>query len=440
LGIFSHRQSSPAGLRASKARCAKGISAKVQSRGMRSLRSFVNLFGFFPTSLFVCILFGFARVASAQSTDSSEVQAYSEQAQRAMGQKDWAAAEQSLKKLEELEPRVAQVPANLGLVYYSQNRVFIAASAFERALELDPKLPKARLMLGLCDAELGRSSEAVKYLAPEFAHSSDDSATRLTGLALLRAYSDLGEDARAADISKRLLQRFPRDPEILFQTSRFYADRSYRLMKDLLALPADSPWTHYASAEVYASTGQYDAALTQYRTVAKMAPQLPGVHFQIGKVLLESSRDAKSITEAESEFEQELAVAPQDSAAEYELGEICRHRAELDKAVEHFSRALKYHAEFEEAHVGLARSLLSLRKPQEAMPHLVEAARLRPNDDVPHYLLASAYRELGQREKSTEELARFRVLRGSRNQAEVRPPGGSGVTPQALDPETVLQP
>ncbi len=390
--------------------------------------------------LCLCALLGVGRVAYAQTADPDALRDYSEQARRAMAAKDWGAAEQSLKKLESLAPDVAQVHANLGLVYYSQNRILDAANSFERALKLNPKLPKAGLMLGLCDTELGRSREAVKYLAPAFAQDSDDPAMRLVGLGLLRAYSDLGDDAKGAEVSSRLLQRFPKDPEILFQTSRFYADRSYRLMKDLMALPADSPWAHYASAEVYASTGQHDAAIAQYRTVLKMAPNLPGLHFQIGKVLLERSRDTASLAEAENEFQQELALAPQNSEAEYELGEICRHRGELDKAVEHFSRALRYHPEFEEAEVGLARSLLSLKKAQEAVPHLLQAARLRPNDDVPHYLLASAYRELSKSEKSAEELARFRELRGSRNQeaAEVR--GSSGVTPQSLDAESARQP
>lgn len=81
-----------------------------------------------------------------------------------MSAKDWAAAITTLEKIAQLAPDVAEVQANLGLAYYSANRISSAAEAFERALKLNPKMPQARVMLGLCDAEMGKSADAVRIL------------------------------------------------------------------------------------------------------------------------------------------------------------------------------------------------------------------------------------------------------------------------------------
>ena len=380
---------------------------------------------------------------SAQRPGEPEIDKYSEEASRAMAAKDWEQASRSLEKLAALAPDVAEVQGNLGLAYYGQNRVFDAGQSFERALKLNPHMPKARVMLGLCDSELGRNEEAIKLLMPAFARTPDDPMARMIGLGLLRAYTALGDCDKGGQVSSQLLKRFPKDPEILFQVSRFYSDRSYRVMKDLIELPSDSPWVHYANAEVQESVSRYDAAIAEYRTVLKMAPQLPGVHFRIVKVALLRSQDPQSVDEAQHEFEQELAVAPQNSEAEYELGEICRHRAQFEQAAEHFSRAVRYHPEFEQAQIGLARSLISLGRNQEALDLLEKAAQLDPRDEIPHYLLASVYRSLGESGKSESEIAQFRKLhaskRGDANENSRSAVIGK-VTRQTLDSEISPRP
>ncbi len=379
--------------------------------------------------------------AFPQAAQQAELDRWSQQARRAMTAKDWPEAQRALERLAALEPAVAEVQANLGLVYFSQNRVYDAADAFERALKLNPSLPHARVMLGLCDAELGRNTAAVNILAPAFAKASNDELGRRVGLALLRAESALGDDVQAVRVAGELQKRFPNDPEVLFEASRFYADRSYGLMKRLLSLPGDSPWARFANAEVYESEGRYDEAIEEYQSVAKMAPGMPNVHFRIGRVLLMKSQDAPSVDAAQREFEQELAVSPQNAEAEYELGEIARHRAEFEQAVEHFTRAVRYHPEFAEAEIGLARSLISLGRSSEALAPLQVAVRSEPENEVPHYLLASVYRKQGDAWREDQEMATFEKLRAARHSV-VTPHATtvSGVTPQTLDSDSASHP
>ncbi len=152
---------------------------------------------------------------AAQKVNQSEIETTSKQAQEAMAAKDWAVAVKSLEKLAGLAPGVSEVQANLGLAYYSNNRILEASKALERALKLNPKMTQAETMLGLCYAELGRNRQSVVILASAFRHPSDMQMGRLIGLDLQRAYEGLQQHDKAMAVADELLKRYPNDPEIL---------------------------------------------------------------------------------------------------------------------------------------------------------------------------------------------------------------------------------
>jgi tetratricopeptide (TPR) repeat protein len=367
-----------------------------------------------------------------------EVEQYSRQAQRAMAAKNWEEAAKALDRLLQLAPDVPEVQGNLGLVYYSQGRILDASKAFEGALKLNPRMARARLMLGLCKAELGHYEEAIAILEPAFRRPIENETARLVGLDLARAYAGLRQDANAAGVWGKLLRRYPNDAEILFQASRFYAGRSYDLMSRLLQFSPNSPWAHYATAEVHESLARYDLAIAEYRKVLKLEPRLPGIHFRIGRALLAGSWDLQMVDQALKEFQAELVIAPQDADAEYEIGEIERHRGNLESALAHFSKAVTYHRDFAEAHIGLARTLLSLGRAGEAAPHLKAAIRLAPQNDVPHFLLASVARALGDGERAQKEMALYQTLHAAGGGPTGRLPGTgvAEVSRQTIEDET----
>jgi tetratricopeptide (TPR) repeat protein len=373
-------------------------------------------------------------LTNEQNSDSQpEMERLSEQAKRALDAQHWPEAATALEKLAKLAPTVPEVHANLGMAYYFQGRPVEALASFDRALKLKPQMPEAKLMAGICQAELGRSVEAVAVLAPAFRKTSGAEIEHLIGLHLQQAYSELKQYDKAIAVGEELLRRYPNDAEVFFQVSRLYADRSYELMSHLMRSDPDSPWAHYANAQVQESLARYDVARMEYENVLKRQPAMPGVHYRLGRViLLGFPRTPETLEEATRAFEEELAIGARNPDAEYELGEINREQGKYDLAVNHFSRAVSQQPDFAEARIGLGRTLLKLTQTAQAVLHLKEAARLDPENKVPHVLLANAYRALGDSAASQAEMNAYSELNQVGKMARV--PIAGAPTAQQIDP------
>ena len=372
-----------------------------------------------------------AAAGAVPAVAATDLERLSEQAQQALEAHHWPDASAALEQLAKAAPAVPEVHANLGLAYYFQGRAAEALASFERALHLNPKMPQAVVMSGICQAELGRDQEAVAILDPAFHGPSDPEIGRLVGLHLQRSYSALEQFDKAAATGEELLRRYPRDPEILFQVSRLHADRSYRLMSELISAAPNSAWVHYANAEVQESLERYDTAIQEYQNVLKAEPSMPGVHYRLGRAIMLASHDPEPMQKARKAFEEELAIAPRNADAAYELGEIFRQQENYKVAREYFSRAVAEHPEFIEAQIGLGRTLLKQGQAADAVTHLREAARLDPSNQVPHFLLAKAYEAVGDSAGSRNEIDSYRKLQQEGAIARIRASGAP--TAQQLD-------
>lgn len=351
---------------------------------------------------------------------ASDTDRLSDQAQQALNAHHWADASSALEQLAKLAPDVPEVYANLGLAYYFQGRAAQALASFQKALHLNSEMPQATIMSGICHAELGHHREAITILDSAFRSPLDAQIGRLIGLHLEDSYAAVKQFDKASVIGEELLRRYPNDPEILFQVSRLHADRSYQLMTDLVRSAPNSPWMHYANAQVQESLQHYDAAAQEYESVLKAEPGLASVHYRLGLVTLLASTDPESIQKAKRAFEQELSLSPRNADALYELGEIDREQGRYETARDYFTRAIAEHPEFVEARIALGRTLLKLGKASDALPHLQEAARLDPSNKVPHFLLAKAYEAVGDSAGSRNELDSYRKLQQEGALARVR--------------------
>jgi len=342
--------------------------------------------------------------------NESEMDRYSDLAREALAAKKWDQAARALEHLTQLAPQIPQVHANLGFAYYSEGRPAEALASFERARELDPQLPQVEAMIGICKANLGQCQSAIDILKPVFERSSSQDTRRLSGLHLLRCYSQTKRSKEALVVAEAMVDGFPNDPEILYEVSRLHAERSTDLMAALLHTAPDSAWMHYANAQVQEELGRLDTAAQEYRHALEKDPRMSGVHYRLGRLILRESRTPEALARARKEFEQELFIAPGNADAEYELGEIDREQDQFPAARAHFERALRYYPNFVEARIGMAKTLLATGQTAAALPHLQAAEHLQPENKIPHSLLASAYKQLGNPEEASQEFAAYRKL------------------------------
>lgn len=368
------------------------------------------------------------------------VQQYSDAGQKALANGDYAAAERAYEKLRDLEPGIAEVHANLGLIYFEEGKFDQAIPEFEHALKLKPSLAKTEILRAMSLSEINRYREALPGLEKGFHGSFDPEMKRLCGLQLERTYTGLNRDSDAVKVGLELNRLYPNDPEVLYHTGKIFGNFAFLTMQKLAQVAPASVWRHQAAAEAYESQGSNDAAISEYRQVLAVDPRRPGIHYRMGRTLLARSRQSNApddVTAAAKEFEQELEIDPGKSNAAYELGEIHRNAAEFDEAQKFFELALQYHPDFEAAQLGLAAVLMSVQKPDMALPHLQKAISLNAANEVSWYRLSQVQGMLGheaEQKKTFAEFQRLRSQKSGQQEAAEQILSPDEVTPQQLDP------
>ena len=383
---------------------------------------------------------GAGQIEAWQQPDPAVLQQHAREGERALAEGRYPDAEKAYETLRKLTPAIAEVQARLGLIYFQQGKFADAIAPLREAIRLKPTLPKVDALLAMSLSELGKYEEALPVLTKAFSQSADPVLRRMAGLHLQRTYTGLGRDADAVDVALRLSRLYPDDPEVLYHSGRLFANFAYLQTMRLATVAPDSVWLHQAAGEANESQGLYDAAIREYRQVLTAAPRRPGIHFRIGRVLLQRSKgDASSAEmagdagEARKEFEAELALDPTNANAAYELAEMQRKAGELEPARTLFEQALSHYPTFEQALVGLGRTLVALGRPAEGLPHLQAALKSNPENEVAHYQAAQAYRALGNTADQEKELAEFNRLRGLAAKRTAVPETKPEVTPQVLD-------
>jgi tetratricopeptide (TPR) repeat protein len=359
-----------------------------------------------------------------QSQDDA-VQHYADEGQRALAEGRYADAENDFEKLRALEPGVAEVHANLGLIYFEERKFDQAVPALRQALKLKPGLVRSEDLLAMSLSETGHYKEALPGLEKAFHGSSDADTRRMCGLELEHAYSGLKRDSKAVEVALELNRLYPDDAEILYQTGKIYGNFAFLTMEKLAQVAPTSVWRHLAAGEAHESQGSYSEAISEYREVVRLDPERPGIHYRIGRSLMArywQRQSSDDLAAAEKEFEQELQLHPDNANAAYELGEMRRKAKQDDEAEGYFEQALEHYPDFAEAQLGLAAVLLEKKQPEQALAHAQRAVAIDPENEVCWYRLAMIERSLGHVAEQQTALSEYRRLHDLANQQkEVAP-------------------
>src|SRR4029077_3540836 len=151
----------------------------------------------------VCLCF-VALSAFGQSSGGSATERYAEEGQSALAAGRLDEAEKAYEKLRDLEPGVAEVHANLGMIYFQEGRFDQAVPALRQALKLKPSLTRSESLLSVSLSELGRYKDAAPGLEKCFHRAGDPEIKRMCGLQLQRTYSGLERDRNAVEVALEL--------------------------------------------------------------------------------------------------------------------------------------------------------------------------------------------------------------------------------------------
>lgn len=256
-------------------------------------------------------------------------------------------------------------------------------------------------------ADHGRCAEALPALK-RAAQAADKQLSYRAALTGARCAMTLQRSGDALEFLAVLARKFPDDPEAAYNSARYLSQLANQSAEHLVATAPNSVQVRKMNAEALESQGKGDEAIVEYRKLLAEDPKLPELHFRIGRLLLEKT--PPQTEEAKKELDQELKVAPNDSAAEFALGEIARRDADWSTAIEHFQRAANLDAGFVEAFLALGMSLNSANRFRDAIQPLERYTKMQPEDPAGHYQLATAYSRTGNKVAAERELAEQRRL------------------------------
>ncbi|HXY14935.1 MAG TPA: tetratricopeptide repeat protein [Terriglobales bacterium] len=276
------------------------------------------------------------------------------------------------------------------------------SAAAERGIELAAK---------------GQCTEALPVLKRSTARLTDKQVKYRAAMATAKCAMSLGQEETAVQALFLLRREFPHDPEALYISTHYLSEMANRAAQELAATAPSSYQAHELEAEAFESQGKWPEAAAEYQKILEQNPNVPGIHFRLGRVALSRGESEANTEEAKKEFEQELKVDPTNAAADFSLGEIARRAGQWDGAIAHFSAAAKIDSGFAEAFLALGMSLTAAQRFAEAVNPLEKYVKMAPDDPAGHYQLALAYDRTGRKEAAAREMQLQR-------EAAAKAPGG----------------
>jgi tetratricopeptide (TPR) repeat protein len=260
-------------------------------------------------------------------------------------------------------------------------------------------------------AEEGHCKDAIPALKRAMNGQAPEDTKKEAGVVGLRCSLREHDRDAAMDFIRLLNKQFPKDPDVLYILVHSYSDLSTQTALELgrtapLSIPA-----HKLNAEALEMQGKWDEAIHEYEGMIAKEPNMPGLHFLLGRSLLSKPNpDPKDLERAKLEFQKEIEIDPKNAGAHYVVGELASKGEKWDEAIAQFSAAAKLDPNFAEAYLGWGFALVTVKRYQEAIEPLRIAERLTPGNPSIHYSLATALIRTGQKEEAEKEFAIHREL------------------------------
>jgi len=350
---------------------------------------------------------------AAQSGNLTQIQQHYQRAQEALQAHQDAVAIREFREILRLDPKNASAHANLGVIAFTEKDYAQASQEFREALQRQPSLWNAKAFLGMSELRRGNETEARRLLAESYPHVQDATVHAEAGIDLATLYYQSHDLELADDVLRALGRPAADSPAAIFLAYRTYSDLAAQRLAKLAEVAPESAQMHLILGQALASQDDFQGAIAQYRRALEIDSNFPGIHFELGQMILAGSSDEPARQQAETEFKQALTADPNNAECDYMLGEIEWLRSKPQEALTYYEKALALRPTLVDAHIAAGKALTSLGQPDEALKHLLQAIALDPQNEVGHYRLAQAYQKLGRAQDAEREMALFRKMRDS---------------------------
>jgi protein O-GlcNAc transferase len=222
-----------------------------------------------------------------------------------------------------------------------------------------------------------------------------------------------GDYAKASELAKAHLQRFPNDVPILVILARaeFAQNKFDQALADLQkALTADPA---NIDALFYLSLLAKERSQRENERLYSLAPNSDRVYQLLGETALA----AENQIAAEEEFQKALKINPRAIEVLTELAQLKRSQWKFDEAIKYYTQAEQASPLTYEIAYGLGASYASKREYAQAIGWLQKAVVLAPDSADGHFALGSALVQNGQFEAAIPELKASRQLDPGMKQA-----------------------
>jgi len=348
-------------------------------------------------AVLVCCLIPIALDGFAFSQRPSEYESLLASAQQAQARGDFDTAANFYKEAVAVRPEIAELRANLGLMYYQTGRDQEAIAALRQAIRLKSDLFVPHLFLGLDYSRLKRFQEAIPYLKQAtLLNPTDPQARRALG----QAYAATGRTRLAIDAYRRTVQVDPGKADDWYHLGVAYLERVEADTRILLARHKESGYLHALVADNLAEQRAFIQAADAYKKALTLQTFPAGTHASYGFVLL----NQRDVPAAERELSAELASNPGSLLAKLGLARLHVEQDAATVGAKEIGDIWKADASFLRANAPLFNAGLSHSKRSE-LQGILEASQAR--GEVPEEIVV-----LFQSSATGEESAGFSLDSG----------------------------
>lgn len=290
--------------------------------------------------------------------------------------------DQALLLLQQLAAKDSTLPglaARLGKIYYEKRDFERAAASLKRATEQDPKDGESVQLLGLTDYLMGHLPEAIPLLekVQSWLPRPDPTGSYVLGLSYL-------------------------------QTRNF--DKARAAFAKMFSVPVDSAGAHLALAKMMLGHEFEEEAVSELEKALALDPRLPQAHFMLGEIYLFKSDVPHSL----EEFRRELEINPIAWYTYWRMGDAYTRLEKWDEAEQALMQSIWLNQDFSGPYILLGKVELKKGLADLAAGFLERAIKMDPNNFSAHYLLGSAYKQLGRAQDADREFQLSETLHQAR--------------------------